>query len=229
MLPHNSTPRSDPWGWPPRAVITPVGRLEFQDPDGRNWARTGGGALAASTWKPTSPKVHMVDARESWSKAPEESTICVPLESLHAGWLRWAGASVKVRCHRPGTPSGNIIRGLSERTDNDVISGPQPASAVRCHRVQAFDSEPSRFGFLVVEPGHMDDSCSGDPSSPRRSARVRARPPGGGCSVCGTMLTGLPAASLEAHGPVRPVDVRSADVPGQADHGHRRSSEHASP
>ncbi|MGW7397868.1 hypothetical protein ACWGH7_15380 [Streptomyces cyaneofuscatus] len=50
--------------------------LEFQDPDGRSWARTGGRALAASTWKPASRGVHMVDLRESWNKAPEDSPIC---------------------------------------------------------------------------------------------------------------------------------------------------------
>ncbi|WP_327686528.1 hypothetical protein [Streptomyces sp. NBC_00467] len=50
--------------------------LEFQDPDGRSWARTGGGALAPSTWKPVSLGVHMVDLRESWNKAPEDSPIC---------------------------------------------------------------------------------------------------------------------------------------------------------
>lgn len=49
--------------------------LEFQDPDGRSWARTGGGALAPSTWKPAS-LVHMVDVRESWNKVPEDSPIC---------------------------------------------------------------------------------------------------------------------------------------------------------
>ncbi|MFB0619410.1 hypothetical protein [Streptomyces sp. AGS-58] len=49
--------------------------LEFQDPDGRSWARTGGGALAPSPWKPAS-LVHMVDLRESWNKAPEDSPIC---------------------------------------------------------------------------------------------------------------------------------------------------------
>ncbi|MCX4657144.1 hypothetical protein ACTFBT_37520 [Streptomyces microflavus] len=50
--------------------------LEFRDPHGRSWARTGGGALATSTWKPVSPGVHMVDLRESWSKAPEDAPIC---------------------------------------------------------------------------------------------------------------------------------------------------------
>ncbi|MBL1083547.1 hypothetical protein JK359_16460 [Streptomyces actinomycinicus] len=49
--------------------------LEFQDPDGRSWARTGGGALAPSTWKPASLE-HMVDLRESWNKAPEDSPMC---------------------------------------------------------------------------------------------------------------------------------------------------------
>lgn len=49
--------------------------LEFQDPDGRSWARTGEGSLAASTWKPTSRGVHMVDLRESLTKAPEDSPI----------------------------------------------------------------------------------------------------------------------------------------------------------
>ncbi|KAB2588370.1 hypothetical protein [Streptomyces arboris] len=49
--------------------------LEFQDPEDRSWARTGGGALAASTWKPTSLG-DMVDLRESWNKAPEVSPIC---------------------------------------------------------------------------------------------------------------------------------------------------------
>ncbi|MGW3267186.1 hypothetical protein [Streptomyces sp. NPDC001056] len=50
--------------------------LEFQDPDGRSWARTGGGALTPSTWKPVSPGVHMVDLRESWNRAPEDSPVC---------------------------------------------------------------------------------------------------------------------------------------------------------
>lgn len=50
--------------------------LEFQSPDGRSWARTGGGALAPSTWKPASLGVHMVDLRETWNRAPEDSPIC---------------------------------------------------------------------------------------------------------------------------------------------------------
>jgi hypothetical protein len=50
--------------------------LEFQDPDGRSWARTGGGAPVPSAWKPVSLGVHMVDLRESWNKAPEDSPIC---------------------------------------------------------------------------------------------------------------------------------------------------------
>ncbi|GGQ34151.1 hypothetical protein GCM10010249_60600 [Streptomyces roseolilacinus] len=50
--------------------------LEFQDPYGRSWARTGGGGLAPSTWEPASPGVHMVDLYESWNKAPEDSPIC---------------------------------------------------------------------------------------------------------------------------------------------------------
>jgi hypothetical protein len=50
--------------------------LEFQDPDGRSWARTGGGAPAPSAWKPVSLGVHMVDLRESWNKAPEDAPIC---------------------------------------------------------------------------------------------------------------------------------------------------------
>ncbi|MGY4967598.1 hypothetical protein [Streptomyces sp. 900105245] len=49
--------------------------LEFQNPDGRSWARTGGGALAPITWKPVS-RVHMVDLRESWNQDPESSPIC---------------------------------------------------------------------------------------------------------------------------------------------------------
>lgn len=50
--------------------------LEFQDPEGRSWVRTGGGALAPSTWKPAPLGVHMVDLRETWNKAPENSPIC---------------------------------------------------------------------------------------------------------------------------------------------------------
>ncbi|MET8291835.1 hypothetical protein ABZV80_42820 [Streptomyces sp. NPDC005132] len=49
--------------------------LEFQDPGGRSWARTGGGALTPSTWKPASLE-HMVDLRESWNKGSEDSPIC---------------------------------------------------------------------------------------------------------------------------------------------------------
>lgn len=50
--------------------------LEFQDPEGRSWARTGGGALLPSPWKPASLGVHMVDLRETWNKAPEDSPVC---------------------------------------------------------------------------------------------------------------------------------------------------------
>ncbi|MFE5189899.1 hypothetical protein [Streptomyces sp. NPDC056628] len=49
--------------------------LEFQDPYRRSWARTGGGALARSTWR-LSSLVHMVDLAEGWNKAPEDSPIC---------------------------------------------------------------------------------------------------------------------------------------------------------
>lgn len=49
-------------------------------------------------------------------------------------------------------------------------------TVVRCHRIQAFDSEPSRFGFLASEPGRTDELPSGDPSSPRPSVRNSACP-----------------------------------------------------
>ncbi|MEV0552332.1 MULTISPECIES: hypothetical protein [unclassified Streptomyces] len=50
-------------------------RLEFEDPGGRSWIRTSGGAVSRSEWKPGSAKVAWVDT-ESWSLAWQKSPDC---------------------------------------------------------------------------------------------------------------------------------------------------------
>lgn len=50
-------------------------RLEFEDPGGRSWIRTSGGAVSRSEWKPDSAKVAWVDT-ERWSLAPKDSPDC---------------------------------------------------------------------------------------------------------------------------------------------------------
>ncbi|MDT0470090.1 hypothetical protein [Streptomyces gibsoniae] len=50
--------------------------LEFQDPDGKSWTRTGTRDLVPSKWKPATRGVPLVDIGETWNKAPEVSPIC---------------------------------------------------------------------------------------------------------------------------------------------------------
>ncbi|MFI1487825.1 hypothetical protein [Streptomyces sp. NPDC020747] len=61
----------------PRLTEADLGglRLEFEDPDGRSWIRTGGGAVSRSERKPDSAKVAWVDT-ERWSLAPRKSPDC---------------------------------------------------------------------------------------------------------------------------------------------------------
>ncbi|MFJ7423802.1 alpha/beta fold hydrolase [Streptomyces uncialis] len=86
-----------------------------------------------------------------------------------------------------------------------------------CWSLISYITGRSRRGYAgrrrcrTLRPG------GGCQSSPRRSGRIRARPPGGGCSVCGAILTGLACCESRSAraGSARGGEERRCSRPGR--------------